>query len=60
MRWNASEFHAEIFILRDLEDISVEEVSGIFGLSQSDVLELIYRARMILLACVAKSLESEE
>lgn len=55
-----SEFHAEIFVLRDLEDISVEEVSGIFGLSQSDVLELIYRARMILLACVAKSLKSKE
>jgi len=54
------EVHADIFILRDLEDISVEEVSGIFGLSQSDVLELIYRARMILLACLAKGLESEK
>ena len=55
-----NEVHADIFILRDLEDVSVEEVSGMFGLSQSDVLELIYRARMTLLACVAKALESEE
>ena len=55
-----NEVHADIFILRDLEDVSVEEVSGMFGLSQSDVLELIYRARMALLACVAKALESEE
>jgi len=27
------EVHAEVFILRDLEDVSVEEVCGIFGLS---------------------------
>ena len=50
-----SEVHAEVFILRDLEDISVEEVSGIFGLSRSDVLELVYRARMTVLACLVKN-----
>ena len=64
--WNAfneciamlSEVHAEVFILRDLEDISVEEVCGIFGLSRSDVLELVYRARMTVLACLVKNLNS--
>ena len=39
--------HADLFILRDLEDIPVEELSGIFGLRRSDVLELVYRARMV-------------
>ena len=53
-----SEVHAEVFILRDLEDISVEEVCGIFGLSRSDVLELVYRARMTVLACLVKNLNS--
>ena len=53
------EVHAEVFILRDLEDISVEEVCGIFGLSRKDVLELVYRARMTVIACLAKALEPE-
>ena len=66
--WNAfkecigmlHEIHAEVFILRDLEDASVEEVCGIFGLNRSDVLELIYRARMIVIACLVKMVESQE
>ena len=66
--WNAfkecigmlHEIHAEVFILRDLEDASVEEVCGIFGLNRSDVLELIYRARMIVIACLVKMAESQE
>ena len=53
-----NEVQADVFILRDLEDVSVEEVCGIFGLSRSDVLELVYRARMTTIACVVKSLES--
>ena len=53
-----NEVQADVFILRDLEDVSVEEVRGIFGLSRSDVLELVYRARMTTIACVVKSLES--
>ena len=53
-----NEVQAEVFILRDLEDVSVEEVCGIFGLSRNDVLELVYRARMTTIACVVKSLES--
>jgi len=54
-----NEVHAEVFILRDLEDISVEEVCGIFGLSRNDVLELVYRARMMVIACLARSLKLE-
>lgn len=50
--------HAEAFVLRDLEDVSVEEVCGIFGLRRGDVLELIYRARMMVIACLVKNLES--
>ena len=53
-----NEIHAEVFILRDLEDVSVEEVCGVFGLNRSDVLELIYRARMMVIACLARMLES--
>jgi len=53
-----NEVHAEVFILRDLEDVSVEEVCGVFGLNRSDVLELIYRARMMVIACLARMLES--
>ncbi len=60
--WNAfkecvemlDEVHSDIFILRDLEDISVEELSGIFGLKQSDVIELTYRARMTVIACLVR------
>ena len=55
-----TELHAEIFILRDLEDVSVEEVCGVFGLNRSDVLELIYRARMMVIACLVRMLESQE
>ena len=63
--WNAfkecvemlDEVHSDVFILRDLEDISVEELSGIFGLKQSDVIELVYRARMTVIACLVRNQE---
>ena len=51
------EVHAELFILRDLEDVSVEELCGIFGLNRADVLELNYRARMMVIACLVRNLE---
>ena len=51
------EVHSDVFILRDLEDISVEELSGIFGLKQSDVIELVYRARMTVIACLVRNQE---
>ena len=54
------EIHAEVFILRDLEDMSVEEVCGVFELNRSDVLDLIYRARMMVIVCLARMLNSEE
>jgi len=44
----------------DLEDVSVEEVCGVFGLNRNDVLELIYRARMTVIACLARMVDSLE
>ncbi len=55
-----NEIHSDIFILRDLEDISVEELSGIFGLKRSDIMELVYRARMIVIACLVRNQELEK
>ena len=54
-----NEVHADVFILRDLENISVEELSGIFSLKRSDVLDLIYRARMLVIACLVKSMNPD-
>ena len=66
--WNAfndcigmlSEIHAEVFVLRHLENVSVEEACGVFGLNRSDVLELIYRARMMVIACLVRMVESQK
>lgn len=51
---------AEIYILRELEDVSCEEISSIFGLNRQDTLETIFRARMMFVQCLLNYQEATE
>lgn len=46
---NLSEEHREVFILRDLENLSYEEIETITGLPQGTVKSRLHRARMELM-----------
>jgi RNA polymerase sigma-70 factor (ECF subfamily) len=52
-----SEEHREVFILRDLENLSYEEIETITGLPEGTVKSRLHRARMELMRLMEPYLE---
>lgn len=48
---------AEVYILREMENVSCDDIAEIFGVAFEDVLELVYRGRMVFVKCLLKRID---